>query len=83
MPPASLGAWLKSHGQGKERSGAVGCLSHDIYVIGTQESGLTEKDWVNRIKSSLHETIAYEKHDMFTVSATRCVFVSYTEGVMG
>ena len=67
VPPLSLGSWLKSQGIGKERSRAVGLIPHDLYVIGTQESALTEKDWVNRIKASLQETIAYDVHDMHTV----------------
>ncbi len=32
-------------------------IPHDIYVIGTQESALSDKDWVNTLKASLKATL--------------------------
>ena len=61
-PPSNLGLWLKSQGQGKVRSLALGLIPHDMYVIGTQESSLYEKDWVNKIKVALQETLAQDMH---------------------
>ncbi|CAG5122547.1 unnamed protein product [Candidula unifasciata] len=52
-PVESLKYWLKCNGDGKNRDRTLGRLPHDIYVIGTQESGMAEKDWINTIKAAL------------------------------
>ena len=52
-PPYNLARWLKSQGVGKTRPYQLSFIAHDLYVIGTQESSLTEKEWVSRIKKTL------------------------------
>ncbi|KAL4219720.1 Phosphatidylinositol 3 [Mactra antiquata] len=49
----SLSTWLKCTGSGKCRDRVLGVIPHDLYVIGTQESSMTEKDWVNTLKAGL------------------------------
>ena len=52
--------WLKSNGLGKQRNSLLSMLPHDIYVIGTQESYLSEKEWINKLKRLLYEAFAEE-----------------------
>ncbi|KAK3094659.1 hypothetical protein FSP39_004619 [Pinctada imbricata] len=54
QPTASINSWLKCNGNGKARDPQVlGVIPHDLYVIGTQESAMTEKDWVNFVKNHI------------------------------
>ncbi|XP_074658174.1 phosphatidylinositol 3,4,5-trisphosphate 5-phosphatase 2-like isoform X2 [Tubulanus polymorphus] len=53
QPEWNLSTWLKSQGTGKTRDHCLLQISHDIYIIGTQESALTEKEWASRLKNSL------------------------------
>ena len=53
MPPSQLQSWLISQGDGKTRDPSIAMMPHDIYVIGTQESSLSERDWLNRIKMEI------------------------------
>lgn len=51
---SSINSWLRCNGTGKLRDPQVlGVIPHDMYVIGTQESALTEKDWVNFVKNHI------------------------------
>ncbi len=63
-PQSDLNDWLKSQGLGKTRDRTLCLFAHDVYVIGTQESSLHEKEWVNRIKLCLQESFSV---DMYTV----------------
>lgn len=38
----------------------MGVIPHDLYVIGTQESSLTEKDWVNCLKAQLRLSMSID-----------------------
>ena len=49
--------WLRCQGLGKPQDETLAVLAHDMYVIGTQESALTEKDWVNRLQRTLSECV--------------------------
>lgn len=49
----SLSTWLKCTGAGRSRDRVLGVIPHDMYVVGTQESTMTEKDWVNTLKAGL------------------------------
>uniref|UniRef100_K1QQH2 phosphatidylinositol-3,4,5-trisphosphate 5-phosphatase n=1 Tax=Magallana gigas TaxID=29159 RepID=K1QQH2_MAGGI len=54
QPMSSINSWLRCNGTGKLRDPQVlGVIPHDMYVIGTQESALTEKDWVNFVKNHI------------------------------
>ncbi|RUS69396.1 hypothetical protein EGW08_022841, partial [Elysia chlorotica] len=56
-PCESLKYWLKCNGEGKSKDRVLSRLPHDIYVIGTQESAMTEKDWINTIKAGLKASL--------------------------
>ncbi|KAL3848064.1 hypothetical protein ACJMK2_018947 [Sinanodonta woodiana] len=52
-----LTTWLKCSGAGKSRDRVLGVIPHDLYVIGTQETAMTEKDWVNTLKAGLKASV--------------------------
>ncbi|GFR86334.1 phosphatidylinositol-3,4,5-trisphosphate 5-phosphatase 2 [Elysia marginata] len=56
-PCESLKYWLKCNGEGKSKDRVLSRLPHDVYVIGTQESAMTEKDWINTIKAGLKASL--------------------------
>ncbi|KAK6195098.1 hypothetical protein SNE40_000592 [Patella caerulea] len=56
-PSNSLKQWLKCNGSGKPLDRVLSKIPHGIYVIGTQESGLNDKDWTNTLKASLKATL--------------------------
>ncbi|KAH3722035.1 hypothetical protein DPMN_064984 [Dreissena polymorpha] len=45
--------WLKCMGSGASRDRVLGVIPHDVYVVGTQQSSTSEKDWVSRLKAGL------------------------------
>ncbi|XP_072033461.1 phosphatidylinositol 3,4,5-trisphosphate 5-phosphatase 1-like isoform X2 [Amphiura filiformis] len=53
MPPRQIQSWLISQGEGKTLDSSIAMMPHDLYVIGTQESTLNERDWLNRLKSEI------------------------------
>ncbi len=69
MPPSQLQSWLISQGDGKTLDSSLAMMPHDIYVIGTQESTLNERDWLNRLKSEISSINHYGmKKEFETVS---------------
>ncbi|CAB1323739.1 unnamed protein product, partial [Coregonus sp. 'balchen'] len=55
-PPQSIASWFQCKGQGKTRDDTADHIPHDIYVIGTQEDPLGEKEWTDTLKSALRGT---------------------------
>ncbi|XP_060049789.1 phosphatidylinositol 3,4,5-trisphosphate 5-phosphatase 1 isoform X2 [Erinaceus europaeus] len=54
-PPKKITSWFLSKGQGKTRDDSADYIPHDIYVIGTQEDPLGEKEWLETLRQSLQE----------------------------
>ncbi|XP_070609145.1 phosphatidylinositol 3,4,5-trisphosphate 5-phosphatase 1 isoform X2 [Erythrolamprus reginae] len=54
-PPKKISSWFLSKGQGKTRDETADYIPHDIYVIGTQEDSLGEKEWQETLRHSLQE----------------------------
>ncbi|CAO2625335.1 Phosphatidylinositol 3,4,5-trisphosphate 5-phosphatase 1 [Lemmus lemmus] len=54
-PPKKITSWFLSKGQGKTRDDSADYIPHDIYVIGTQEDPLGEKEWLEILRHSLQE----------------------------
>lgn len=52
-PPRSLASWLTSRGLGRTQDETTTCIPHDIYVIGTQENSLGDREWVEFLRASL------------------------------
>ncbi|XP_053492626.1 phosphatidylinositol 3,4,5-trisphosphate 5-phosphatase 1 isoform X2 [Ictalurus furcatus] len=54
-PPPNITSWFQSKGQGKTRDDTASQIPHDIYVIGTQEDPLGEKDWIDIVRGTLRD----------------------------
>ncbi|XP_063298447.1 phosphatidylinositol 3,4,5-trisphosphate 5-phosphatase 1 isoform X2 [Pelobates fuscus] len=59
-PPKEISSWFLCKGQGKTRDETTDYIEHDIYVIGTQEDPLNEKEWVDILQRSLNEITSSE-----------------------
>ncbi|XP_041913737.1 phosphatidylinositol 3,4,5-trisphosphate 5-phosphatase 1 [Alosa sapidissima] len=54
-PPHNITSWFQSKGQGRTRDDTANQIPHDIYVIGTQEDPLGEKEWMDIVKGALRD----------------------------
>uniref|UniRef100_UPI00398F2327 phosphatidylinositol 3,4,5-trisphosphate 5-phosphatase 2A isoform X1 n=1 Tax=Pristiophorus japonicus TaxID=55135 RepID=UPI00398F2327 len=54
-PPKIMASWLVSKGLGKTLDETTVTIPHDIYVIGTQENSVADKEWVDFVRGSLKE----------------------------
>ncbi|XP_068175791.1 phosphatidylinositol 3,4,5-trisphosphate 5-phosphatase 1 isoform X2 [Antennarius striatus] len=52
-PPHNLRSWFQCKGQGKTRDDTADHIPHDLYVIGTQEDPLSDREWAETVKSVL------------------------------
>lgn len=59
-PPHSLASWLTSRGLGRTQDETTACIPHDIYVIGTQENSLGDREWVEFLCASLKTLMAID-----------------------
>uniref|UniRef100_A0AAY4ENT7 phosphatidylinositol-3,4,5-trisphosphate 5-phosphatase n=1 Tax=Denticeps clupeoides TaxID=299321 RepID=A0AAY4ENT7_9TELE len=53
--PKSMGSWVLSRGLGKTLDEMAVNIPHDIYVFGTQENSVCDKEWVETLRSALRE----------------------------
>ncbi|XP_069831621.1 phosphatidylinositol 3,4,5-trisphosphate 5-phosphatase 1 isoform X2 [Dendropsophus ebraccatus] len=65
-PPKKITSWFLCKGQGKTRDETADYIEHDIYVIGTQEDPLNEKEWVEILLRSLSE-ITNAEYKLITI----------------
>ena len=61
-PPSMLKRWLLAQGKGKTCSPEMAHFPHDVYVIGTQESAMSEKEWVTKLKNTLQDELHCPLH---------------------
>ncbi|XP_041918880.1 LOW QUALITY PROTEIN: phosphatidylinositol 3,4,5-trisphosphate 5-phosphatase 2A [Alosa sapidissima] len=54
-PPKSVGSWLLCRGLGKTLDELTVAIPHDIYVLGSQENSVCEREWVEALRSALKE----------------------------
>ncbi|XP_014165299.1 phosphatidylinositol 3,4,5-trisphosphate 5-phosphatase 2A-like, partial [Geospiza fortis] len=59
-PPRSLASWLTSRGLGHTQDETTACIPHDLYVIGTQENSLGDREWVEFLCASLKTLMAID-----------------------
>lgn len=52
-PPHNISSWFQCKGQGKTRDDTAEHIPHDIYVIGTQEDPLSERELAETVKGVL------------------------------
>ncbi|NXV00831.1 SHP2A phosphatase, partial [Cettia cetti] len=69
-PPRSLASWLTSRGLGRTQDETTACIPHDIYVIGTQENSLGDREWVEFLCASLKTLMAID----YRVVALQCLW---------
>lgn len=65
-PPRSLASWLTSRGLGHTQDETTACIPHDIYVIGTQENSLGDREWVEFLRASLKTLMAIDYRVVMT-----------------
>ncbi|XP_062873208.1 phosphatidylinositol 3,4,5-trisphosphate 5-phosphatase 2A [Trichomycterus rosablanca] len=53
--PKSIGSWLLSRGLGKTLDEMTVTIPHDIYVFGTQENSVCDKEWVENLRAALKD----------------------------
>ncbi|XP_033760174.1 phosphatidylinositol 3,4,5-trisphosphate 5-phosphatase 2A-like [Pecten maximus] len=78
QPLSGIAPWLRCKGCSKVKDPQVlGMIPHDLYVIGTQESAQTEKDWVNFLKKNIknHFMVEVEVVEVCTLWGIRLVIL--------
>ncbi|KAK2141790.1 hypothetical protein LSH36_1040g00029 [Paralvinella palmiformis] len=55
--PTDIHNWLLCQGCGKSRDKVLTVIPHDMYAIGTQESAMTEKEWIARLQRTLSDCL--------------------------
>ncbi|XP_067853325.1 phosphatidylinositol 3,4,5-trisphosphate 5-phosphatase 2-like isoform X1 [Heptranchias perlo] len=69
-PPKSIASWLMSKGLGRTRDETTATIPHDIYVIGTQENSLGDKEWVDFLRAGIKDITELD----FKVVATQSLW---------
>ncbi|XP_054020836.1 phosphatidylinositol 3,4,5-trisphosphate 5-phosphatase 2 [Dryobates pubescens] len=54
-PPKNITSWFTSKGLGKTLDEVTLAIPHDIYVFGTQENSLGDKEWVDFLRAVLKD----------------------------
>ncbi|NWW74464.1 SHIP2 phosphatase, partial [Climacteris rufus] len=54
-PPKNITSWFTSKGLGKTLDEVTTAIPHDIYVFGTQENSLGDKEWVDFLRTVLKD----------------------------
>ncbi|NWZ30266.1 SHIP2 phosphatase, partial [Asarcornis scutulata] len=54
-PPKSITSWFTSKGLGKTLDEVTVSIPHDIYVFGTQENSMGDKEWVDFLRAVLKD----------------------------
>nr|XP_020643082.1 phosphatidylinositol 3,4,5-trisphosphate 5-phosphatase 1 isoform X1 [Pogona vitticeps] len=80
-PPKKISSWFLSKGQGKTRDDTADYIPHDIYVIGTQEDSLGEKEWQDILRQSLQQitSISFKVIAIHTLWNIRIVVLAKPE----
>lgn len=55
-----MASWLTSRGLGHTQDETTACIPHDIYVLGTQENSLGDREWVEFLCASLKSLMAID-----------------------
>ncbi|KAM6963111.1 phosphatidylinositol 3,4,5-trisphosphate 5-phosphatase 1 [Aplochiton taeniatus] len=80
-PPHNIKSWFQCKGQGKTRDDTADHIPHDIYVIGTQEDPLGEKEWIDILKNVLRNitNISFKQVATHTLWNIRIVVLAKPE----
>uniref|UniRef100_A0A9J7YKP6 phosphatidylinositol-3,4,5-trisphosphate 5-phosphatase n=1 Tax=Cyprinus carpio carpio TaxID=630221 RepID=A0A9J7YKP6_CYPCA len=80
-PPPNITSWFQSKGQGKTHDDTASQIPHDIYVIGTQEDPLGEKEWIETVRGALRDitNISFKQVTTQTLWSIRIVVLAKPE----
>uniref|UniRef100_A0A8C2GFB7 phosphatidylinositol-3,4,5-trisphosphate 5-phosphatase n=1 Tax=Cyprinus carpio TaxID=7962 RepID=A0A8C2GFB7_CYPCA len=79
--PKSMGSWILSRGLGKTLDEMAVTIPHDIYVFGTQENSVCDKEWVETLRCALKD---YTETDYKPVRhAAAPIFINRNKGAVG
>uniref|UniRef100_A0A672ML32 phosphatidylinositol-3,4,5-trisphosphate 5-phosphatase n=1 Tax=Sinocyclocheilus grahami TaxID=75366 RepID=A0A672ML32_SINGR len=80
-PPPNITSWFQSKGQGKTHDDTASQIPHDIYVIGTQEDPLGEKEWIETVRGALRDitNISFKQIATQTLWSIRIVVLAKPE----
>ncbi|KAJ0065255.1 hypothetical protein NL108_006605 [Boleophthalmus pectinirostris] len=80
-PPLNISSWFHCKGQGKTRDDTAEHIPHDIYVVGTQEDPLGEREWADTVKSTLRNitNISFKQIAIHTLWNIRIVVLAKPE----
>ncbi|XP_036820951.1 phosphatidylinositol 3,4,5-trisphosphate 5-phosphatase 2A [Oncorhynchus mykiss] len=53
--PKAVGSWLLCRGLGKTLDEMTVTIPHDLYVFGTQENSVCDREWVDSLRTALKE----------------------------
>ncbi|XP_078514745.1 phosphatidylinositol 3,4,5-trisphosphate 5-phosphatase 2 isoform X1 [Lissotriton helveticus] len=59
-PQKNITSWIGSKGLGKTLDEMTVTIPHDIYVFGTQENSVTDKDWIDFLRGVLKDCTEIE-----------------------
>lgn len=73
-PSHNIHSWFQCKGQGKTQDDTADHIPHDIYVIGTQEDPLSEKEWADTVKGVLRNitNISFKQVSDKVTTECRC-----------
>lgn len=54
-PPRNVTSWFTSKGLGKTLDEVTVTIPHDIYVFGTQENSVGDREWLDLLRGGLKE----------------------------
>ncbi|KAF7666066.1 hypothetical protein LDENG_00118300 [Lucifuga dentata] len=54
-PPKSVASWVLCRGLGKTLDEMTVTIPHDLYVFGTQENSVCDREWVESLRATLKE----------------------------
>ncbi|XP_017279043.1 phosphatidylinositol 3,4,5-trisphosphate 5-phosphatase 1 [Kryptolebias marmoratus] len=80
-PPHNIDSWFQCKGQGKTQDDTADHIPHDVYVIGTQEDPLGEREWSETLKSVLRNitNISFKQVAIHTLWNIRIVVLAKPE----
>ncbi|XP_043928961.1 phosphatidylinositol 3,4,5-trisphosphate 5-phosphatase 2 [Protopterus annectens] len=59
-PPKNIISWVTSKGLGKTLDEMTVTIPHDIYVFGTQENSMGDKEWIDFLRAALKDLTEIE-----------------------
>ncbi|XP_072246198.1 phosphatidylinositol 3,4,5-trisphosphate 5-phosphatase 1 [Leuresthes tenuis] len=80
-PPQNIDSWFQCKGQGKTQDDTADHIPHDLYVIGSQEDPLGEREWAETVKGVLRNitNISFKQVAIHTLWSIRIMILAKPE----